>query len=157
MSGDSVVGALAVLIGIVYSLQTLRLPKALIGNPWAPMYFPLGIGAVMTILGAALLSSSLRSARRRAPAATRQDGEPQAKPAVDKEFPRLALGTIGLCVLYAAAFTRLGFVVSTLLFLGAMLFLVNGARRWLTNIIVSVAFTYGTWFAFERLLMIHLP
>ncbi len=157
MNGDSVVGAVAALLGIVYSLQALRLPKALIGNPWAPMYFPLGLGAAMTILGAVLCLSSLRSARKHKTDETRKASESQAKPAVDKEFARLALGTIGLCVLYAAAFMRLGFVVSTLLFLGAMLFVVNGIRRWLTNIIVTVAFTYGTWFAFERLLMIHLP
>jgi len=157
MNGDSVVGAAAALLGMVYSLQALRLPKALIGNPWAPMYFPLGIGAVMTILGAVLCLSSLRSARKHKTAETRKASESQAKPAVDKEFPRLALGTIGLCVLYAATFMRLGFVVSTLLFLGAMLFLVNGIRRRLTNIIVTAAFTYGIWFAFERLLMIHLP
>lgn len=160
MNGDFVVGALAVLIGLVYSLKALRLPRALIGNPWAPMYFPLGIGAAMTILGAVLCVSSLRSARKHDPVHTARapkDGESPTKPAVDKEFPRLALGTIGLCVLYAATFTRLGFVVSTLLFLGALLFLVNGAKRWLANIIVSAAFTFGAWFTFERLLMIHLP
>ncbi len=156
MSGDFMVGALAVLIGLVYSAGALRLPRAMIGNPWAPTYFPLGIGVIMTILGAALC---LRNLRRREPTERAQDQASQAqdKPAVDKDFPRLALCTIGLCILYAMIFSRLGFIVSTLLFLGAMLFLVNGKRGWLANILVSVVFTFGTWFTFERLLMIHLP
>jgi len=156
MSGDFTVGALAVLIGVVYSAQALRLPRAMIGNPWAPTYFPLGIGVIMTILGAALC---LRNLHRRKPAEQAENQATQAhdKPAVDKEFPRLALCTIGLCILYAAIFSRLGFIVSTLLFLGAMLFLVNGKRGWVANILVSVVFTFGTWLTFERLLMIHLP
>ena len=59
--------------------------------------------------------------------------------------------------MYAAAFNRFGFIVSTLLFLGGMLFLVNGRKAWLTNIAVSAAFTFGAWGLFEKLLMINLP
>lgn len=156
MSGDVVVGALAVLLGVAYSAQALKLPKAMIGNPWAPIYFPFTLGVIMTVLGAVLCIRTLRL-RQHAGEEQGENKESKEKPAVDKDFPRLALGTIALCILYAAIFNRLGFIAATMVFLGAMLFLVNGRKAWFTNILVSVVFTLGTWFTFERLLMINLP
>ena len=41
-------------LGVLYGIQAWHLPKALIGNPWAPVYFPLGLGILMTALGALL-------------------------------------------------------------------------------------------------------
>ncbi|MEA4883749.1 MAG: tripartite tricarboxylate transporter TctB family protein [Clostridia bacterium] len=157
MNGDFTVGLLAVLIGVIYSAQSLRLPKAMIGNPWAPVYFPLTLGVLMTVLGAALCLKNIGKRRPVASKGPKEAKEPEKKPQVDKEFPKLALGTIALCILYAVAFNKLGFIVSTILFLGAMLFLVNGLKGWRANIAVAVLFTYGIWFTFDRLLMISLP
>jgi len=156
MKGDLFVGAVAVVLGVLYSAMSLRLPKAMIGKPWAPIYFPLALGVMMALLGALLCVNSLKTHKKKASGQEEGSGS-EGKQAVDKDFPKLAIGTVVLCLLYAAAFNRFGFIVSTLLFLGGMLFLVNGRKAWLTNIAVSAAFTFGAWGLFEKLLMINLP
>ena len=46
MNSDVIIGIAGLTLGISYLIQSLNLPKAFIGNPWAPIYFPLSLGAV---------------------------------------------------------------------------------------------------------------
>jgi putative tricarboxylic transport membrane protein len=62
-----------------------------------------------------------------------------------------------LCVGYALLFERVGYVISTFLFLCTVLFLFNGLRRWKVSLIVSVAFSVGVYFLFGSVLGIQLP
>jgi putative tricarboxylic transport membrane protein len=80
-----------------------------------------------------------------------------AKSQKDKSYIILIIGTIIICVVYAAIFNIVGFIISTLFFLGGMLFLVNGSKAWLTNTVITVVFTFAVWYAFEKILMISLP
>jgi putative tricarboxylic transport membrane protein len=50
-----------------------------------------------------------------------------------------------------------GFIPSTLVFLGAMLFLINGSRAWKLNAVITLGFTFGAWYVFVRLFQINLP
>ncbi len=148
MNANMVVGAVAVIVGAAYLLQALHIPKATIGNPWAPMLFPLGLGVLMVVLGAYLFISTWIKEKRFS------TGE--RKPP-DRDFLKLMAGTIVACIAYAFLFDRAGFVVSTLLFLGSILFLVNGRKAWVTNLIVDMAFTFIIWYVFTDVLKISLP
>ncbi len=44
-------GIVSIILGIVYIIQTLALPRASIGSPMSPLYFPLGLGVSMVVLG----------------------------------------------------------------------------------------------------------
>lgn len=154
-SGDPVrpnilVGVSAVLIGVVYTAQAFGLPKAMVGNPWAPLYFPIGLGILMTGLGLLLILLDLRKALAKA-----SDGA--TLPRFNRFSLLLILGTSVACVAYAMVFEKLGFVVSTIAFLGALLFMINGPKAWKMNVVITLGFVSSAWYIFVRLFQINLP
>jgi len=63
-------------------------------------------------------------------------------------------------VVYAAILEHVTFVPATLLFSGALLFFINrsrAARTWVTNLVLTLGFSFGTWYVFEKLFQINLP
>lgn len=142
-----IVGIAGILVGVVYFIQALQLPKATIGNPWAPIYFPAALGILMTVIGVVIVATEISKGR------TADKGKDRR----DRGYVKLISGTIIICIFYALIFDRIGFVVSTLLFLGGILFLVNGLRAWKMNTAITAAFTFGIWYIFEKILMISLP
>ncbi|UHA60770.1 tripartite tricarboxylate transporter TctB family protein [Metabacillus litoralis] len=71
--------------------------------------------------------------------------------------PKLIGITVLLGVGYAFIFEIIGFLFSTVLFLGALLFVVNGKQKWKVNLIVTVCFSFLSWYAFSVLLGVSLP
>lgn len=136
-------------LGVLYGIQAWHLPKALIGNPWAPVYFPLGLGILHDGPGG---SSALPGG----PQGPHQPGGSQGS-----RFDRRSLGLIGavagLCLLYTLLFERIGFIPSTLIFLMGMLSVVNGPKRWMANGLITLGFTFGAWYSFVRVFQINLP
>ncbi|WP_250543369.1 tripartite tricarboxylate transporter TctB family protein, partial [Staphylococcus pseudoxylosus] len=60
-------------------------------------------------------------------------------------------------IIYAFIFEPFGFLISTILFLGCIMFLINGYKRWLQNILVTVIFSGIAWYTFSQLLDVSLP
>lgn len=59
-------------------------------------------------------------------------------------------------IIYALLFERIGYVLSTILFMGAILFVVN-QKQWKTNLIVSITFSLVIYTVFSKFLGISLP
>ena len=149
MRPNALVGFTALFLGIVYAIQAFNLPKAMIGNPWAPVYFPIGLGILMACLG---LLQIVLEARK---GLTNLEGV--KRPKFQASSLKLIFGAAALCILYALIFERLGFIISTLIFLGALLFLINGPKAWKLNSILTAGFTFGAWYMFVKLFQINLP
>lgn len=149
MRPNALVGFTALFLGVVYAIQAFNLPKAMIGNPWAPVYFPIGLGILMAALG---LLQVVLEARK---GLTNLEGV--KRPKFQASSLKLIFGAAALCVLYAIIFERLGFIISTLVFLGSLLFLINGARAWKLNTGLTLGFTFGAWYTFVKLFQINLP
>lgn len=142
MRSDSIVGIVSLLFGMAYTVQTLHLPKAMVGNPWAPLFFPLALGILLVAVGAVVLLQGLRHDRT------------EAK---KKGSKRLIVVTVLICLAYSALFEHLGFILSTILFLGGLLFVINGVRAWKVNSAIAVAFSLGVWYVFEKIFYMNLP
>ncbi|QVL36727.1 tripartite tricarboxylate transporter TctB family protein [Aminirod propionatiphilus] len=142
MRSDSIVGIVSLLFGMAYTVQTLHLPKAMVGNPWAPLFFPLTLGVLLMAVGAVVLLQGLRQAKA------------EAK---KKGSKRLIVVTVLICLVYSALFEHLGFILSTILFLGGLLFVINGARAWKVNSVIAVTFSLGVWYVFEKIFYMNLP
>ena len=149
MRRDTIVGLVSLCFGAVYTIQAFQLPKASIGNPWAPIYFPATLGVLTMLLGLAVLLVD----RKRAAEGHRD----KAGKAKDPGYWILTGGTILLSVAYGFLFEHIGFISSTLLFLGGLLFLVNGKSAWKLNSIITVLFTLGLWVVFVKAFHIKLP
>ena len=146
MNSDIAVGLFSVIFSIVYTAAAWMLPNASIGDPMAPKYFPLVIGALATVLSAALIYRGTR----------KKEAEKKGK-APDTNHWVLIGGLIICCLGYAVLLERIGFLASTVLFLGAMLFLVNGVKGWKANVLTAIGFSVGIWYVFEKLFQISLP
>ncbi|MFC7364017.1 MULTISPECIES: tripartite tricarboxylate transporter TctB family protein [Bhargavaea] len=137
-----------IIVGLAFLISAMNLPKASLGNPNGPLYFPLGISILLIALSIIYLIQELRKVR---------EANEHIRELFSGRTPVLILSTIVLGVVYALIFEPLGFLVSTILFLGALLFVVNGPKRWVSNIIVTLAFSFMTWYAFGELLGVSLP
>lgn len=136
------------IVGLAFLISGINLPKANLGNPNGPLYFPVGISILLIVLSVIYLIQELRKAR--------EDND-HIRELFTGRTPVLIISTIVLGAVYALIFETLGFLVSTILFLGALLFIVNGPRKWVSNIIVTLAFSFMTWYAFGELLGVSLP
>ncbi len=116
--------------------------------------YPFAYSQVL-IAGIALLFlvSAARDWREaRAFAASHPDAEPRDLPG--GTLPMLA--TVALCIVYAAAWPLLGFLLSTFLYVAAQLWLLR-QREWGFMLGVPVAVTLLVYVIFARLLLLPFP
>ncbi|SHK05715.1 putative tricarboxylic transport membrane protein [Paramaledivibacter caminithermalis DSM 15212] len=140
-------GILATVLGLIYTTQALMLPKASIGNPIAPKIFPIGIGILLILFGLILSFSEIKNTGLK-----KKDIEKDKN-----ENIKLITYTSLACILYGLIFNRLGYVISTIIFLEIILLLFNGKEKIKTNTIVSICFSVIIYFLFSRFLGVTLP
>jgi putative tricarboxylic transport membrane protein len=139
--------AIAVLaFGLVYTIAAWNLPRAPVGNPLGPVYFPLGLGLLVTIIGSLMLLQSSKS----------QVKEEKTIGKHGKYASRIMIVLL-LCVGYALVFRVLGFLISTLAFLSAFLIILNGLKKWFLSVSIALLYTLGVWYLFEKVFLINLP
>ncbi|HET7627934.1 MAG TPA: tripartite tricarboxylate transporter TctB family protein [Bacillales bacterium] len=136
------------MIGVISFILSIRLPKATLGDPYGPLYFPILVSVFLFLASLVYLFNVFKA-----------DHGNKREMALLKEgrAPLLIISTLVLCVIYTVMFESLGYLVSTFLFLGVLLFIVNGKNKWITNVSVTILFTLGSWYAFTGLLDISLP
>ena len=148
MNYSALNGIITLVIGLAYSIQAFNLPMASIGNPMAPKYFPMGLGVIMTIFGIVLLSQSVKKGEFKSTEKNQKGISYQGK---------LIAFTCLMSIVYALIFEELGFVIATMIFLGSILFAVNGKKQWKINTIVALCFSVGIYVMFSKVLGIMLP
>lgn len=136
------------LVGIISLISTLNLPKATIGNPNGPLYFPLLISAILIISSIVYLFQEWK---------LRGIEFTDFKLLKEGKAPRYLIVSIIMMLIYTFLFERIGFLYSTMVFLGGLMFLLNGVKRWILNISIAVIFSFITWYAFSVLLQVSLP
>lgn len=142
-----IVPSICILIGVVYLMMTLNLSDARLGDADAPKYFPMIVAIFFIVISIVYFIKEYLA---------HYDVSEDIKKLFKKDTLILIIATIVLSLIYTLIFERLGYLISTILFLGALLFLIN-KNKWLTNILVSVLFSVGTWYVFSQLLAVSLP
>jgi len=137
-----------IVLGIIFLIGTINLPKANLGNPNGPIYFPMGISILLLIFGIIYFLQELKNLDK--------DNE-KIRQLFSGRVSKLIGWTVVFGVGYSLIFDMIGFLFSTILFLGALLFLINGVKKWKANIIVTLAFSYISWYSFSELLGVSLP
>ncbi len=143
-----IVPSIILLISVIYLILTYNLPEAKVGNPTAAMNYPLLIGFSLLGMSILYILSEFKDKKKVFDA---------YKIFADKELTVKVIVVLVFCLGYTFLFERIGFLISTVLFLGALLFLINGRRKWLMNIIVAVLFSFISWYTFAELLSVSLP
>ena len=136
------------IISLTFLISAFSIPRATLGNPNGPLYFPIGLSMMMFVLSIIYLFNELR---------TLNEENKKIKELFEGRVMKLIGVTIALGIVYALIFETAGFLISTMIFLGALLFYVNGVKKWLVNLIVTFAFSFITWYGFSELLGVSLP
>lgn len=137
-----------ILLSVVFLIGSFNLPKANLGNPNGPLYFPIGLSFLLLIFSVLYFFQELKTLNKENKKITQM---------LSGRTPKLIGLTVLLGVGYAFIFEIIGFLFSTVLFLGALLFVVNGKQKWKVNLIVTVCFSFLSWYAFSVLLGVSLP
>lgn len=148
MNLSALAGIFATIIGILYTIQAMILPEASIGNPLAPKIFPIGVGLFMILFGVILSVKEIRKSGFK--------GKNSNSKANNKNLKLIAYISL-TCILYGLIFNKLGYVISTIVFLELILLLFNGKKNWKTNTIVSVCFSVFIYVVFSKFLGVTLP
>lgn len=150
MRPNAWVGLTAIVLGTVYAMQAMALPRAPIGNPMAPVYFPLGLGILMALLGAITFAIEAKKGLN--------NDDKSKRPKFHLHSMKLIFLVIGMCVFYTLAFDHLGFVFSTIIFLMVMLtFINNGKKKLVQNGIITLIYSFMMWYIFVNIFQISLP
>ncbi len=151
---STIAAVFCITLGVIYCIMTSLLPQAAVGMPNAPKVFPYALGFSLTGLGIGLLIQQILSIRQNSPKT--EVKEKSETVTVDYHTKQILL-TVANGVLYALLFKKLGYVLSTTLFLGLELFLFNGKGKWKVVLAVSVIFSLFIYILFNKLLGVYLP
>lgn len=146
--GEAIAGAVLLALAVAYLAEALRLPRPRYAVGPGPAFLPVLLAVALGLLALGLLGRAFV-------------GGPRA-PAPGRGTPWLRGGGWRLVVIvlalaaYALLFERLGFLLSTALFLGFLLAAV-GQQRWPVVLAVALGTAALAHLLFVRLLAIPLP
>lgn len=146
-----IVSLLFIAISSIFLYSSLNLPDANTGDPNQAKYFPAVISVFFLIVSIFLLIDELRK---------KIGTNETLKLLLSKNNFLIILSVIVISIIYSIIFELLGFLVSTIIFLIAILCLINGIKgwkKWLTNLSVSLIFSFVIWYSFNELLGVSLP
>ncbi|GGB48688.1 tripartite tricarboxylate transporter TctB family protein [Virgibacillus dakarensis] len=134
--------------GVIYVVFTFNLPQAKIGDPNGPLYFPAVIGIFLLLMSIVYLFQEWKK---------RGEKMEKVRQLFTGRTPFLIIASLVLIFIYTFLFERIGFLYSTIIFLTGLLFVVNGRKQWIKNILIAVIFSFITWYSFAELLNVSLP
>lgn len=143
-----VVSIFFIIVSSLFLIATLKLPKASLGDPNQAMYFPMIISIFSLFISILLLVKELRASGK---------VNEELKLLFSKKNLILIISVLVTSFLYTFFLEFLGFLISTFLFLGIVLFLTNGPKKWVVNLAVAIIFSFITWYGFGELLNVSLP
>lgn len=149
-------GLASTLFGLVYTLLALKIPRATVGNPVAPVIFPIMVGIALFLSGLLLMSQEIRKQKTGKETAGSIELKVHGFRAIRYEN-KMIFATVLCSLFYAFTFNSLGYIFSTIIFLGILLFALNGLKKWKTNLVVTLIFSFAVYFIFTQLLAIPLP
>jgi putative tricarboxylic transport membrane protein len=163
MKADRMIAVAVIAFTAIYCYGAGQIPLLTFGDPIGPRLFPYLVGGLL-ILGAIILLFEARPSQQQASgveAPTSAEPSPGGNAESvngdrTRQIPLLIAGLFAWTFIYILAFERLGYVISTTIFLFGLTLYFH-PRRWLVNSAVSLLLPASVYFAFDRLLKVNLP
>ncbi len=153
---NMIIGVLAAVAGIIYAVIAIKMPSSAVGSARGHTYMPLGLGAVMALAGIALFITEYLKLKKE-DQAVKEETKSQEEIEQAKKGNKLIIQTISLGLAYSFLFDKIGYILSTILFSGTLLFILRGKEKWKSNLLIPIIFSLTVDFVFENLLSIYLP
>lgn len=140
---DRVIFVCTILAAAAYLYATTLIPTLEIGDPLGPKAFPRLLGLCL-LIGAALLFIEMWKERKAAAPA------PEAHDPSDPRHLWVLAGVVVWTGLYYVSFQPVGYVLSTMIYLLALMAWFNRGR-WIANVATSVLFAALSYYMFLKL------
>lgn len=148
LTKNRVTGLVSLVLGVIYFFATRNLPESAVADPIGPRAFPYIISVGMVIVG--LILTLKREALTEKNKAVIFDMATEKGLMLDIAYTCVAGVIFGLIL------EPVGYLISTFLFMTAMMFIANG-RRIAYNVSIGVTFALVTYGLFFGLLEVSLP
>jgi putative tricarboxylic transport membrane protein len=145
-------GIATVTVGVIYTILACNIRRSTIGNPVEPMVFPLILGVAMTLSGIALF---IVSYMKKAAETVKNKGAHQG---LAWNFAtKMIIFICIVSVLYGMVFEKLGYIIATTLYLGALLLAFHNGKKKIINLLIAFGFSAAIYYCFSLALGISLP
>lgn len=150
LTKNKVTGLVALIVGVIYFFSTMSLPADLAQtDPVGPRAFPYIIGVCLILVGLLLvLKKEQLTEKNRAVVFVW---------ATDKETILKIAYTCVAGLIFGVILEPVGYLISTALFMTAMMFITYGKGRAIFNVVIGLVFAITTYVAFFELLEVSLP
>lgn len=139
---DRVAGIAFLLVGLLFFIESQKISDSAYGSSVGPKIFPMGLGLILIALSIRLLYETFK-----------YKTEEMAKEKL--EYKKFFI-IFGSALLYAFFLEKIGYVVSTFLFL-LIAFQTLERGKIIYSIIISTVFSVGVYYLFSELLGGSLP
>lgn len=146
MKSDRIVVVAALLLAAVYLYATEQIPTLQIGDPMGGKAVPRVLGGAL-LLSAVMLWLETRFAAKSGAAPTPPTDPP---PADNRRHLLVVAAVVAWTALYFVIFERLGYALSTSVYLVVLMAYFNRGR-WLANGLSALLFSFASYLAFTRL------
>lgn len=149
LTKNKVTGLAALIVGVVYFFATRALPESAVADPIGPRAFPYIVAVCLMLVGLVLvLKKEKLTEKNRAVIFTW---------ATEKEVVMDIVWTCLAGLAFGLILEPVGYLISTTLFMTAMMFITYGPSRLFFNIAIALTFSLSTYGLFFGLLDVSLP
>ncbi|MDR2112711.1 MAG: tripartite tricarboxylate transporter TctB family protein [Candidatus Accumulibacter sp.] len=149
MTKNKVTGVGALVVGVLYFFATMNVRTAAVSDPIGPRFFPYILAVCMIFVGLLLVLKKEEVTEKNRAVLF-------AWPA-DKEVLARIVYTCVAGFGFGLILDSLGYLISSVLFMTAMMFITYGPGRSFLNISVGLIFGVSTYVVFFELLQVSLP
>ena len=151
-----VIGVIAIIISAIMLIAAADI-KVIASSLTAvdnAAFLPRLVSGIMILVGLALIVRGIREIK------ANRETMPQGEILGTKAHETLrSLGALTMLLIYIICFNTLGFVISSILFMVALMFYMTKKEDWkpVLFVIIAVAMTLIVYFCFKKFLYIYLP
>lgn len=148
MTTNFITGIVSIVLGLVYTITAMQLPRMAMGDKLGPKVFPYVIGTVAIITGIAMILQDRNPAKKSKKA---EFGFIQHKAV----WIKIALISIA-GIIFGLVINSVGYMIATAFFMFFVSILIN-KNRYVQNFIIAVLFAVITYGVFAVALKLSLP
>jgi putative tricarboxylic transport membrane protein len=149
MTKNKVTGLGALVIGVTYFLITMSMRVPAVSDPIGPRVFPFMLAICMIFVGLLLVLKKEEVTEKNRAVIFSWPG--------DKDMVMRIVYTCIAGFVFGLILDPLGYLISAVLFMTAMMFITYGPRRYRLNILVGLIFGLSTYVVFFEVLQVSLP
>ncbi|MDN2656507.1 tripartite tricarboxylate transporter TctB family protein [Cobetia sp. 14N.309.X.WAT.E.A4] len=162
LSGATPLTLVMTAISALYLISAFQMSPLLDNGRLTASFFPALIGSIALVLCVAQLVSQQRASRdsrsnESASTETANDDASSADGDASSPLFSPALRLMLVTALYILAFSHLGYLLSSALYIFAVMLLFAGRDKWVSKAVIACAISALGYLLFEQLFNVHLP